>query len=464
MRRGRQQRTTRRVVAGGAAVVALIGVVLVARSDNNDGRAPIVTIPDDRVEPPPVTTDRPAPPSTAADPVTTPAIEPSSLLTPLGTHHAFSPDGQLLAAADGSGSGEIWDVASGERIRELRPAVPTNGTPLGAVDPVFSPDGTRVVIVGGSVSVWDVATGAEIATLPGVGTVVNAVAFSADGTRIATAGANPQIALFDTTTFAPLVTFVPTLDHDPVQRQLHCSIVNCIYEEITGEHYWNVETIEFSPDGSKILTSDASTAKLWDSTNLGLIGTLYETSANGNAFSPDGSKVVTGHPDGACYLIWATSAANTSVDDPADPEGRVCIWPASAPPYYTERFEPTFSPDGASMLLLHAEDRLALWPTVGEYSLPLESWPGSDQSASPLVQFVAPPDVTAELADATMSPDGTTVAGAFGGLAVLWDATTGDIITTFTHPAPIVSVTYNPDGQHLATTAADGSVELWPIP
>ena len=63
-----------------------------------------------------------------------------------------------------------------------------------------------------------------------------------------------------------------------------------------------------------------------------------------------------------------------------------------------------------------------------------------------------------------MSPDATTIAEAFGDLAVIWDANTGDIITSFTHPAPIVTVTYNPDGQHLATTAADGSMELWPIP
>ena len=67
--------------------------------------------------------------------------------------------------------GEIWDVATGERIRGFTPQHPPTA--------LLSVPSTRrsvltapwVVIVGGSVSVWDVATGAEIATLPGVGTV-----------------------------------------------------------------------------------------------------------------------------------------------------------------------------------------------------------------------------------------------------------------------------------------------------
>jgi WD40 repeat protein len=111
---------------------------------------------------------------------------------------AFSPDGTRLATAE-SWEGarlyavesrevaRVWDAATGRQLLKLE--VP-DGRAV-----AFSPDGTRLATVGhGSPRIWDAASGNQ---LPKVrhGSA-QAVAFSPDGTRLATGGSDGSVRVW----------------------------------------------------------------------------------------------------------------------------------------------------------------------------------------------------------------------------------------------------------------------------
>jgi WD40 repeat protein len=101
----------------------------------------------------------------------------------------FSPDSQLVACGTESGIIRVWDVATRQSVS----AFSVNGSASGgaAARPVktliFSPDGRTLVTADdadGTLTVWDVTTGHQVATLnAGSGDVASA-AFSAEGTLI----------------------------------------------------------------------------------------------------------------------------------------------------------------------------------------------------------------------------------------------------------------------------------------
>jgi len=93
----------------------------------------------------------------------------------------FSSDGWTLASSSWGGEIKLWDVSSWESLGTLQ----TNGT--AAID--FSLDG-KILASGESeaVTLWSVVNGAQIATLRGHTGWIRGVAFSPDGTTLASGG------------------------------------------------------------------------------------------------------------------------------------------------------------------------------------------------------------------------------------------------------------------------------------
>jgi WD40 repeat protein len=208
----------------------------------------------------------------------------------------FSPDGTVLAAAEGDpaasiGTIQLYDSASGLPLR------PLEGHESAVWGLAFSPDGRYLASADRdhTARVWDWVSGTLVKSLAFPNEVVS-VAFSPDSRILAVGGVDesPGSPLQD----AAIWTY--TVDSWEPQLKL--------------AEYWNILDIAFSPDGSSAATglceeSDGpgqcirGAVWLWSLTNRKLIETLSDfTAAVGEvAYSTDGSVLIaalTASPDG----------------------------------------------------------------------------------------------------------------------------------------------------------------------
>ncbi len=183
------------------------------------------------------------------------------------------------------GAARVWDVATG---RELT-AVWRNGTYI--TQAKFSPDGARVITDGsdGTVRVWDIETGLELGMISVKGTWIQDAQFSPDGMRIALACSDDTARLWDATTKQELA--------------------------VLRGHEDSVQRVQFSPDGKQVVTaSNDGTARVWEVTTGQPLAILrgYEhggwvTSAQ---FSPDGTRIIsTGCDERGLYDICIAGTA-----------------------------------------------------------------------------------------------------------------------------------------------------------
>jgi WD40 repeat protein len=140
----------------------------------------------------------------------------------------------------------------------------------------YSPDGTRLASAGDdkTVRVWDAETGHEKLSLKGHVDLIWGVAYSPDGKRIASAGKDNTVRVWDAKA-----------------GQLAFSLKG---------HAGQARCVAFSPDGTRIATASTdTTVRLWDAQTgqEKLILKGHAGPVNCVAFSPDGSRIVSGSGD-----------------------------------------------------------------------------------------------------------------------------------------------------------------------
>jgi WD40 repeat protein/transcriptional regulator with XRE-family HTH domain len=398
---------------------------------------------------------------------------------------AFSPHGTLLATADADGTVQLWNTTTRQEVGAPLSAgfsVENGGqSVLGVAAVAFSLDGTLLASAddNGTVTLWDPATGQKVGAPITVGTGtqggVRGVAFSPDGTLLATADADGTVQLWN-----------------PATRQ---EVGAPLSAGPSAQNRAPVNGVAFSPHGTLLASVDGDgTVRLWNPATGQEVGapiTAVAIAASGVAFSPDGTLLATGYGDGDGNVrLWNPATRKA-------PHAPLTADPASGlNGSLTGVLGVAFSPRGT--LLASAGRTVQLWdPVTGQLSASLA--PGTVAGANVLgVAFSLNGALLASAdADGTVtlwstatrretvapitvgtgagggvnavafSPNGTLLASADDdGTVGLWSTATGQLSGT---PLPadtgagggVNGVAFSPDGTLLATADADGTVRLW---
>ena len=403
----------------------------------------------------------------------------------------FSPDGNTFAVGSSAG---IW-LYDAKTSREL--ALLTGHTDT-VISVVFSPDGTKLVSVGGwtdgTVKLWDILTGENLATFIDDTNSVRSVALSPDGTLIA-AGAhgsfNPgRITLWDIASQTHIATFQGDMsgfsalafssDGTALASGSRDGKIR-MWDVATGRntstlvgHTGSVLSIVFFPDSTKIASAGGrgdNTIKLWDIATGNHILTMRASALTSIALSPDATHIASG--EGKRIKLWnvATGTKIATFSGHTGGVGSVA-----------------FSPDGTQIVSRSTDQTIKLWDVSTHsaiatiehalFSIATLSPDGATLAARSgnrkdvKLWDVATGQNTATLVGHTdmlpflaFSSDGTTLAASLVNNEIqLWDVGTGENTTTLAGHTDIVrSLAFSPDGMTLASGAQDQNVKLWDI-
>jgi hypothetical protein len=107
------------------------------------------------------------------------------------TSFAWSPDGRYIASTNGDGTVRVWNAKTRQTIYVYKGQAKEQG---GVNTLAWSPDGTRIASGGTDIHIWDATTGKNVFIYKGHGSgqyiSINIIKWSPDGTMIASAAIN----------------------------------------------------------------------------------------------------------------------------------------------------------------------------------------------------------------------------------------------------------------------------------
>ncbi|KAJ5895129.1 hypothetical protein N7495_006820 [Penicillium taxi] len=351
--------------------------------------------------------------------------------TPLGS---FDIIGKQLRAA----LYKIWDPATGQSLFTLE------GHSGSVWLIAWSHDGSRLASASSEIVIWDPATGQSLFTLEGHTGLVRSIAWAHDGSRLASASS--EIVIWDPATGQSLSTLeghgglvlsiawshngsrLASASDDKIVR---------IWDPATGQSRFNLEghsnwvlSIAWSHDGSRLASSSSDkTIRIWDPATGQSLFTLegHSSSVLSVAWSHDGSR-----------LASASSNKTVRIWDPATGQSLSTLEGHSGSVWSI-----AWAHDGSR--LASASSEIVIWdPATGQSLSTLEGH--SDWVLS-----------------ISWSQDGSRLASASSDKTVrIWDPATVQSLSTLEgHSGLVLSTVWSHDGSRLASASDDKIVRIW---
>ena len=416
--------------------------------------------------------------------------ESSDMFDEIGVY-AITDDKVAIGRRDGKI--ELWDIAAYKALLTLRGHADLPLQPLDQplrrrrqfeneiLTMAFSPDGTR--LASGStdktVRLWNTTNADEWMTLRKHTGWTNVLAFSPDGKMLASGSTDKTVQLWDTATGESLITFtghpsgITALAFAPDGSTLasgsadgrirfwNTQTADPMADRITG-HAHAMEAVTFFEDSST-LASVAFNGEItfWD-VKTSQKSTIQATGQRDwfptLAFSPDGTKLVSVGAEGAMVFETERSSSTWRQEHLIRLTDVKTGRELATLPYTKKVKELTFSPDGETVAFSGLGE-IRLWNTrTGD----AQNIRLADLSAG------IPRNIPNVLALA-FSPHGTWLAsGTADGKIQMWDVVTGGTLTVFAAPTAeenlgrILALAFSPDGTLLAA-GTRGHIQLWEV-
>jgi eukaryotic-like serine/threonine-protein kinase len=276
----------------------------------------------------------------------------------------------------------------------------------------WSPNGTHLASGSGdsTVQVWDATSGRLLHTYTGHASPVYSVAWSPDNRCVASSSKDNTMHMWEAANGQLLRTY-------------------------TGHTYWIV-SVAWSPDGRYLATGSLdNTVRVWEAVSGQLLHTYvgHSDSVWSVAWSPNGMHLASSSSD-KTVRIWEVASGQLS--HTYTDTGHV-YWIVSV----------AWSPDGRHLASGSLDKTVRLWDVASGQLL--HCYTGhSDRVMS-----------------VNWSPDGMHLAsGSHDSTVRVWDTTSGRLLHTYEgHAGTVYSVAWSPNGSYLASASHDSTVRVWRV-